>query len=241
MIYFDIESTGLNTETDRIVQLFLIKKEKGVVIWECEYLMNPTIPIPKEASDVHGITNEDVKDMPTFGEYADEIYNLVKGEVLAGQNVINFDIPMLFFEFERSGINWDVSDLVVLDTLKLEWAMKKSNLETLFYEYTGKIMEGAHNAKNDVLANIEVLEGQLKKYGITSINEYVSISTDGKKNLDVAGKVYEVDGIAFFSFGKHKGKAVTEVAKTDASWLKWFQGVANKNTKDVITNILVGK
>ena len=240
MIYFDAESTGLNTETDRIVQLFLIKKEKGVVIWEREYLMNPIIPISEETSNVHGITSEDVKDMPTFGEYSNEIYNLVKGEVLAGQNIQNFDIPMLFFEFERSGINWDVSDLVVLDTLKLEWAMKKSNLETLFYEYTGKIMEGAHNAKNDVLANIEVLEGQLKKYGITSINEYVSISTDGKKNLDVAGKVYEVDGIAFFSFGKHKGKAVTEVAKTDASWLKWFQGVANKNTTRVITKVLLG-
>lgn len=225
IIYFDIESTGVETETARIVELACIKYNPDGTKEEKTIKVNPTIPIPIEASEVHGITDEMVKDLPTFKQYAQAIRNWFEGCDLAGFNSDNYDIPLLSAEFERSGlegINWNPN---LLDIIKLYRLLYPNTLSEIYKRLTGRELEGAHGAVVDILGTKEIADILIPKLNDTLEEQLVTVSEidnfmqGDKKRFDLAGKMYtDVDGIVKWSFSKNKDKAVL----ADAGFSQWF-------------------
>lgn len=225
IIYFDIESTGVETESARIVELACIKYNPDGTQEEKTIKVNPTIPIPIEASDVHGITDEMVKDLPTFKQYAQAIRNWFEGCDLAGFNSDNYDVPLLSAEFERSGlegISWNPN---LLDIIKLYRLLYPNTLSEVYKRLTGKELEGAHGAVADITATKEIgdiIFPMLVEQSETlietpkDVDEYLQ---GDKKRFDLAGKMYiDVDGVVKWNFSKNKDKAVL----ADLGFVNWF-------------------
>lgn len=225
IIYFDIESTGVETESARIVELACIKYNPDGTQEEKTIKVNPTVPIPLEASEVHGITDEMVKDLPTFKQYAQAIRNWFKDCDLAGFNSDNYDVPLLSAEFERAGlegINWNPN---LLDVIKLYRLLYPNTLSEIYKRLTGKELEGAHGAVVDITATKEIADLLIPKLKETTeeILETVggidSFMQGDKKRFDLAGKMYmDTDGIVKWNFSKNKDKAVL----ADAGFVSWF-------------------
>ena len=225
IIYFDIESTGVETESARIVELACIKYNPDGTQEEKTIKVNPTIPIPIEASDVHGITDEMVKDLPTFKQYAQAIRNWFEGCDLAGFNSDNYDVPLLSTEFERSGlegISWNPN---LLDIIKLYRLLYPNTLSEVYKRLTGKELEGAHGAVVDILGTKEIADILIPQLNDTveeqlvTIAEIDSFMQGDKKRVDLAGKMYtDVDGVVKWNFSKNKDKAVL----ADAGFVNWF-------------------
>lgn len=225
IIYFDIESTGVETESARIVELACIKYNPDGTQEEKTIKVNPTIPIPIEASDVHGITDEMVKDLPTFKQYAQAIRNWFEGCDLAGFNSDNYDVPLLSAEFERSGlegISWNPN---LLDIIKLYRLLYPNTLSEVYKRLTGKELEGAHGAVVDILGTKEIADILIPQLNDTveeqlvTIAEIDSFMQGDKKRVDLAGKMYtDVDGVVKWNFSKNKDKAVL----ADAGFVNWF-------------------
>ena len=225
IIYFDIESTGVETESARIVELACIKYNPDGTQEEKTIKVNPTIPIPIEASDVHGITDEMVKDLPTFKQYAQAIRNWFEGCDLAGFNSDNYDVPLLSAEFERSGlegISWNPN---LLDIIKLYRLLYPNTLSEVYKRLTGKELEGAHGAVVDILGTKEIADILIPQLNDTveeqlvTIAEIDSFMQGDKKRFDLAGKMYtDVDGVVKWNFSKNKDKAVL----ADAGFVNWF-------------------
>lgn len=227
IIYFDIESTGVETETARIVELACIKYNPDGTQEEKTIRVNPTIPIPTEASNLHGITDEMVKDKPTFKQYAQAIRNWFDGCDLAGFNSDNYDVPLLSAELERvglEGINWNPN---LLDIIKLYRLLYPNTLSDVYKRLTGKELEGAHGAVADIMATKEVADLLIPKLketteeSLETIREIDSFMQGDKKRFDLAGKMYtDTDGVVKWSFSKNKDKAVL----ADAGFYQWFMG-----------------
>lgn len=225
IIYFDIESTGVETESARIVELACIKYNSDGTQEEKTIKVNPTIPIPLEASDVHGITDEMVKDLPTFKQYAQAIRNWFDGCDLAGFNSDNYDVPLLSAEFERSGlegINWNPN---LLDIIKLYRLLYPNTLSEVYKRLTGKELEGARGAVVDILGTKEIADILIPQLNDTVEEQLVTIAEidsfiqGDKKRFDLAGKMYtDVDGVIKWNFSKNKDKAVL----ADAGFVNWF-------------------
>lgn len=225
IIYFDIESTGVETESARIVELACIKYNPDGTQEEKTIKVNPTIPIPIEASDVHGITDEMVKDLPTFKQYAQAIRNWFEGCDLAGFNSDNYDVPLLSAEFERSGlegISWNPN---LLDIIKLYRLLYPNTLSEVYKRLTGKELEGAHGAVVDILGTKEIADILIPQLNDTveeqlvTIAEIDSFMQGDKKRVDLAGKMYtDVDGVVKWNFSKNKDKAVL----ADTGFVNWF-------------------
>ena len=225
IIYFDIESTGVETESARIVELACIKYNPDGTQEEKTIKVNPTIPIPIEASDVHGITDEMVKDLPTFKQYAQAIRNWFEGCDLAGFNSDNYDVPLLSAEFERSGlegISWNPN---LLDIIKLYRLLYPNTLSEVYKRLTGKELEGAHGAVADITATKEIADLLIPKLkettedALETIGDIDSFMQGEKKRFDLAGKMYtDVDGVVKWNFSKNKDKAVL----ADAGFVNWF-------------------
>ena len=165
IVFFDIESTGLNVLKDRIVQIALIKyKADGTGPVEREYLMNPQVPISAEAMAVHGITPDKIKDQPPFAHYAKDIYDFIGDSDLGGYNSDRFDLPMLTEELFRAGYDMDVENRRTIDVQKIFYKMEPRTLKAALKVYCGKDLEDAHDALADVRATVEVLAGQISKY-----------------------------------------------------------------------------
>ena len=227
IVYFDIESTGVETETARIVELACIKYNVDGTQEEKTILVNPGVPIPIEASDVHGITDEIVKDKPFFKQYAQSIRNWFDGCDLAGFNSDNFDIPLLSAEFERSGlegINWNPN---LLDIMKLYRLLYPNTLSDVYKRLTGKELEGAHGALVDIVGTKEIADILLPKLKETTeetletVSDIDSFMQGDKKRFDLAGKMYmDTDGVVKWNFSKNKDKAVL----SDLGFVNWFMG-----------------
>lgn len=225
IIYFDIESTGVETESARIVELACIKYNPDSTQEEKTIRVNPTIPIPLEASEVHGITDEMVKDLPTFKQYAQAIRKWFDGCDLAGFNSDNYDVPLLSAEFERAGvegINWNPN---LLDVIKLYRLLYPNTLSEVYKRLTGEELEGAHGALADITATKvigDIIFPMLVEQSETLIEtpKDVDVYLQGdKKRFDLAGKMYiDVDGVVKWNFSKNKDKAVL----ADAGFLNWF-------------------
>ena len=234
IVFFDLETTGVSVGTDKIVQIACVKVNTDLSKEEKKMLINPQIPIPASATEVHGITDEMVKDAPLFKQIAKGLNEFMAGCDLGGYNSDNFDIPLLIEEFKRAGLDFPTWELNFLDVLKYERLLNPQKLEAVYKRYTGKDLDGAHDALNDVRATIEILEFQTagKELSTKEIDEFCQ---EDKKRFDYAGKMYVKDEIVLWSFGKNMNKPVLD----DLGYVEW---VLNQDfptqTKEKIKQLL---
>lgn len=228
IIFFDCESTGTNCCQDRIVQIAAQKLNSD---WQAteplkKYLINPGIPIPEAATAIHGITNEMVTGAPTFGQLAKGMFEWMKDCILAGYNVVNFDIPLLSEEFSRVNMNFPAPGVKVLDACKIFFQKEPRDLANAMRFYCGRDLLGAHDAGNDVDASIEVLTAQLNHYPDLQELSVEELSTYciGPNSVDLAGKFERnADGKVVFTFGKHKGEVINARHRKDhEGFLNWM-------------------
>lgn len=241
ILFFDIESTGLNVATDRIVEICAVKVLVNGDQEVKTRRINPTIPISQEAQAVHGISDEDVKDCPTFKEIAKSMAKWMEGCDFAGYNSIKFDIPLLAEEFLRVGIDFDFRKRNLVDVQNIFHKMEQRTLSAAYKFYCKKDLENAHSAEADTLATYEILQSQLDMYnGIleNDIKKLAEFSTR-TKILDYAGRiVLNEKDIPVFNFGKHKGKSVEEVLTKEPSYYAWMMnGDFTLDTKKVLTEL----
>ncbi|MGI6718468.1 MAG: exonuclease domain-containing protein [Bacteroidales bacterium] len=253
LAFFDLETTGLSITKDRIIEIAVLKINPDSTEEEKTWLINPGMPIPAQSTEIHKITDEDVKDKPLFKDVAAEINNFFGNSDLAGYNVIKFDIPFLVEEFTRAGIDFNVGNRKFLDVQNIFHAMEQRTLKAAYKFYCDKALEDAHEAMVDTRATYEVLLKQIERYdGVEYEDRYGNISypivndieklsdfTYIQKNVDLAGFiVYNKAGEEVFSFGKHKNKSVKEVLKAEPQYYDWImKSDFPEYTKRVLTKI----
>lgn len=241
LIVFDIEATGLNIATDRIVELCYIKVYPNGKKEVHTQRYNPGIHISAEATSVNGISDSDVADCPRFKDKAAEIAETFSGCDFAGFNSNYFDIPLLIEEFYRAGINFDLSACRFVDVQGIFHKMEQRNLIAAYKFYCGKDLTEAHTAEADTRATLEVLEAQLDRYPEELKNsiEFLSDFSRRNRNVDLAGRIVLNDqGVETINFGKYRGRAVVDVLRRDPSYLNWIlQGDFTQNTKQTFLNI----
>lgn len=240
LAFFDLETTGINIGTDRVVEIAILKvmpdgKEETLL-----HRVNPTIPIPEKSSAIHGIYDKDIADKPTFAELAKELANFIKDCDIAGYNSNKFDVPLIAEEFQRAGVQIDWTKKRFIDIQVLFHKKEPRTLSAAYKFYCEKELENAHSAMADTRATFEVLKAQLERYPDLSNNvQALSEFSTQTKNVDFAGRiVYDEKGVEVFNFGKHKGKSVESVFKSEPSFYNWMMdGDFTLNTKQVITAI----
>jgi DNA polymerase-3 subunit epsilon len=243
LLFFDIESTGLNVSSDRIVEISVLKILPNGDQEIKTRRINPTIPISPEAMAIHGIKNEDVADCPTFKEIAKSLANYMAGCDFAGYNSTRFDIPMLAEEFLRAGVDFNFRKRKLIDVQNIFHKMEQRTLSAAYKFYCNKELNNAHSAEADTIATFEVLEAQLDKYNHTLENDVKFLSEFSSKTrmLDYAGRVTlnEKDE-PVFNFGKYKGKTVESIFAADPSYYSWMMnGDFTLDTKQVITELKI--
>ena len=239
IVFFDIESTGLNVIRDRIVQIALIKHFKdGREPQEIEMLINPGIPIGKEAMEIHGITPEMVAKKPTFPQIAEKLFNWIGDSDLGGYNSNRFDIPMLMEEFARAGFDFDIDKRRLIDVQRIFYKMEPRTLKAAYKLYCNAELEDAHDALADVRATVDVLFGQLKKYdGVdhvdgdgfvtpTPIRNDIQSLHDFSNDLSVVDVTQRLklnsSGAVVFNFGKYINQEVGAVLAKDRQYYQWI-------------------
>lgn len=241
IIFFDLETTGLDVAKDRIVELCYIRIEPNGNEESKSMRINPTVHIPEVCSKIHGIYDEDVKDCPTFKEIAPALNETFKGCDLAGFNSNKFDIPLLVEEFMRAGIDPQLSDRRFVDVQNIYHKLERRTLIAAYKYYCDKDLENAHSALADTQATYEVLQAQLDRYpdvlqnDISFLSEFSTVG----KNIDFAGRmVYDDNGVECINFGKYKGVPVKDVLRKDPGYYGWImQGDFPMNTKQVLTQL----
>ena len=240
IIFFDLETTGTNITKDRIVEISMIKIMPNGTENERTIRLNPEMPIPAEATAVHGITDEDVANCRTFKMIAADLAKSFQGCDIAGFNSNRFDIPMLDQEFQRAGVKFDFSKPRFIDVQTIFHKKEQRTLVAAYKFYCGKDLNDAHSASADTRATYEVLKAQLDLYDdlpndMEALSEYSSQNRD----VDLAGRViYNEQKQEVINFGKYKGQLVTDVLRQDPGYYSWIlQGDFPQNTKDVFTNI----
>lgn len=239
LVFFDLETTGTNPSTDRIVEISLIKVMPDGREMEHSHRINPGIPIPASSTAIHHITDADVANEPKFSDIAAKLNKWLEGCDMAGYNSNKFDVPLLMEEFKRAGIPFDTSGRRFVDVQNIFYAMEPRTLVAAYRFYCGKDLEGAHSATCDTHATYEVLMSQLDRYEDLQ-NDVEELSKIGqKRTLDLAGRIAEDEnGNPVFNFGKYKGQKVEDVFKRDIGYYSWMmQGEFPQNTKDVITRL----
>lgn len=240
LIIFDLETTGINTSHDRIVELFMIRIETDGSRSDLYHRFNPGIPIPPEITAIHGISNEDIANEPSFKDKAHDINKFIGNCDFAGFNSNKFDFPMLVEEFYRAGIDFEVSKRKFIDAQKIFHLMEPRNLSAAYKFYCSKELNNAHSAKADTEATWEIIQSQLDKYTELEPNIEFLHKFSGQNNLaDLAGRlVFNDKQEVVFNFGKHKGKRVQDVFKTDHGYYDWMmQGDFPLQTKKILTKL----
>lgn len=238
--FIDLETTGINVSTDKIVEIAIVKIMPDGTKQNKRKLVNPEMSIPKGAADIHGISDEMVKDAPTFKQIANEIKQFIESSDLAGYNSNRFDIPMLNEEFLRAGIAVDIETRKLLDVQKVYHMMEQRTLSAAYKFYCNKNLEDAHSAEADATATWEVLEAQLEKYPqMGNTVEAVVKFTGEDQIIDFARRFVYENGVEVFNFGKHKGKPVTQVLKEEPQYYDWMmKGDFALHTKQKLTEIM---
>ncbi len=240
IVFFDLETTGINVNTDRIVEICVLKVSPDGSE-ECKtWLVNPERPIPAETSAIHGITNEDVKDKPTFKELAKTIAAMIEGCDMAGFNSNRFDVPLLAEEFLRADVDIDMKKRKFIDVQTIFHKNEPRTLSAAYKFYCNNELTNAHSAEADVRATYEVLKSQLDRYdnienNMTQLSEFSSFT----RNVDYAGRIiYNDKDVECFNFGKYKGMSVAEIFAKDSGYYGWIMnGDFSLFTKKVITEI----
>jgi DNA polymerase-3 subunit epsilon len=240
LIFFDLETTGINIASDRIVEISYLKITPAGEETSKTILVNPGIPIPIETTKIHGITDEDVKDAPTFAEIAQSLANEFEGCDFAGYNLNKFDIPLLAEEFMRVNVDFDLKKRKFVDVQVIFHKMEQRTLSAAYKFYCNKELKDAHTATADTRATYEILQAQLDKYpDLENDVDYLSDYSAQNKNVDFAGRIiYNAKGVEVFNFGKYKGIPVEEVLRNDTGYFGWIMnGDFPLYTKKVLTNI----
>lgn len=240
LIIFDLETTGINIVSDRIVEISTLKIMPDGNEEEKTKRFNPEIPIPPSSTEIHGITDEDVKDSPSFREYAKTLSKYMEGCDLAGYNSNKFDIPLLAEEFIRADVDFDLKKRKFIDVQTIFHKMEQRTLSAAYLFYCKKELNNAHSAKADTFATYEVLKAQLDKYtNLKNDIDFLSEFSAQNENADFAGRIiYNKDGKEVINFGKYKGQLVTEVLEKDTGYYGWImQGDFPLYTKKVFTAI----
>jgi len=253
IVFLDLETTGVNVATDRIVEICLLKYSQGGTTTSMVERVNPTIPIPPQSTAIHGITDMDVKDKPVFAKLAPSLSKFIGNSDLAGYNAIKFDIPLLVEEFLRVDIDFDLKGRKIVDVQNIYHKMEPRTLSAAYKFYCHKDLLNAHTAEADTIATLEVLKAQLDKYENTTY-----INKDGKssfpvrndmgilsefsyqtKNADLVGHIiFDDHGKEIFNFGKYKGKPVEETFGTEPQYYDWMmKSQFPLSTKKLITAV----
>ncbi|UKM64585.1 3'-5' exonuclease [Flavobacteriaceae bacterium GSB9] len=222
--FFDLETTGVNITKDRIVEISVLKVFPNGTQESKTWLVNPEMPIPKEVTAIHGIDDEKVANEPTFKELAKEVYNMIKDSDLGGFNSNRFDIPLLAEEMLRADIDFDMKNRLAIDVQTIFHKMEQRTLSAAYKFYCDKNLDDAHSAEADTNATFEVLKAQVEKYDALENNtKFLAEFSSRKKFADFAGFIsYNKKGEECFSFGKHKGKLVTEVLEKEPGYFGWL-------------------
>ncbi|WP_353779255.1 exonuclease domain-containing protein [Winogradskyella sp. 3972H.M.0a.05] len=222
--FFDLETTGINISKDRIVEISILKVHPGGKEERHTWLVNPEMPIPKEVTAIHGITDADVADKPTFKELAKEVHNLIKDSDLAGFNSNRFDIPLLAEEMLRADVDFDMKNRVAVDVQTIFHKMEQRTLSAAYKFYCDKNLDDAHSAEADTNATYEVLKAQVEKYDeLQNDTKFLAEFSSRKKFADFAGFInFNKKGEECFSFGKHKGKRVVDVLQEEPGYFGWL-------------------
>ena len=255
LLFFDIESTGLNVASDRIVEISIVKVSPGAPgepnkVDVKTRRINPTIPIPPEAQAIHGISDDDVKDCPTFKQIAKSLARLMEGCDIAGYNSLKFDIPLLAEEFARANeeganIDFDFRKRKLIDVQNIFHKKEQRTLKAAYKFYCGQNLDNAHSAEADTMATYEVLEAQLDRYGadeeepLRNDVDYLAKYSCQSRFVDFAGRIVLNDkDEPVFNFGKHKGRPVAEVLRKEPSYYSWMMdGDFTRDTKNQLTRI----
>lgn len=241
IVFFDLETTGIDTVNDRIVEICLLKVLPNGNTESKVMRINPTIHIPEQASAVHGIYDADVADCPTFKDAAQDIWDFMKDCDLGGFNSNHFDIPMLVEEFLRVGMNVDLRHTRCIDVQNIYHKLERRTLIAAYKFYCGKDLEQAHSALADTEATYEVLCAQLDHYPEVLQNDvdFLTEYSRRNRNVDFAGRiVLDDNNVEVFNFGKYKGMPVADVLRRDPGYYSWIQqGDFALNTKQVLTEI----
>ncbi len=240
IVFFDLETTGVNITSDRIVEISYLKVFPNGNEVSRTMRINPEMHIPEQASEVHGIYDDDVKDCPTFKQVAKDVAHDFEGADIAGFNSNRFDVPLLAEEFLRAGVDLDMTRRKFIDVQVIFHKMEQRTLSAAVKFYCGKELEGAHSADADTRATYEVLQAQLDRYDeLQNDIAWLSEFSSHTHNVDFAGRiVYDDKGVEVFNFGKYKGIPVVEVLRRDPGYYSWImQGDFSLNTKQVLTRI----
>lgn len=239
IVFIDLETTGINIATDRVIEIAIIKilPDKTRVVKH--KLVNPQMSIPKSSSEIHGITDDMVKDAPTFKEIANELKQFIDNADLSGYNSNRFDIPLLMEEFLRTGISLDMNNRRMVDVQTVFHMMEKRTLSAAYKFYCEKELEDAHSAEADAQATWEVLEAQLERYeNLGNTVDSVLQFTGEEKYVDFARRFVLDKDVEVFNFGKHKGRSVVEVLKAEPQYYDWMmKGDFPLHTKQKLTEI----
>lgn len=224
LIVFDLETTGISISNDRIVEIACIKVFPDGREETRTERINPGMPIPAEVTAIHGISDADVADKPSFAELAHELANFMQGCDFAGFNSNKFDFPLLVEEFLRAGVDFDVENRRFIDAQRIYHMMEPRNLSAAYRFYCDQNLENAHSAVADTQATWEIIQAQITRYPQlkNTIEELGKIS--GQHNLvDLAGRmIYNPDGKEIFNFGKHRGKLVEQIFKQEPGYYQWM-------------------
>lgn len=252
LCFFDIEATGINVAHDRIIEIAVLKVFPNGEIQRKANLINPTIPIPPESTAIHGITNEQVANQPSFKEVAKDYVRFFEGADLSGFNILKFDVPILVEEFLRADVEFDYTRKKIIDSQKIFHLMEKRTLSAAYKFYCNKEMDNAHSAESDTLASMEVLMSQIDKYNGLDVTDSLERKVGMIKNdmdtlaklvgddmIDLAGRMIKNNkGEVIFNFGKHKGKTVEKVFKDEPAYYDWMMnGDFSLDTKRKLTGI----
>ena len=241
LVFFDLETTGTNINSDRIVEICYLKVYPNGNEESKTLRINPEMHIPEASSAIHGIYDADVADCPTFKDVAKNIANDIEGCDLAGFNSNRFDIPLLAEEFLRVGVDIDMMKRKFIDVQVIFHKLEQRTLSAAYKFYCDKNLEDAHTAEADTRATYEVLKAQLDHYPDVLENDmkFLADYSSYNKNVDFAGRiVYNEQGVEVFNFGKYKGMPVAEILKKDIGYFGWLmQGDFTLNTKNVLTKI----
>ena len=240
LVFFDLETTGIDIATDRIVEISYLKVFPNGTEESKTIRINPEVPIPEGATAIHGISDEDVKGCPTFKEIAKTLAKAIEGCDLAGYNSNRFDIPLLAEEFLRAGTDIDLKKRKFVDVQTIFHKMEQRTLSAAYKFYCDKELVGAHGAEADTQATYEVLKSQLDRYpDLKNDVNYLSDFSSFTRNADFAGRiVYDDNGVEYINFGKYKGRKVVDVLKEDMGYYGWIMSSSFAlDTKRVLTNI----
>jgi len=240
LAFIDIEATGTNVSTDRIVEIAIIKHLPDGNRTVKRKIINPQMPIPKNVSEIHGITDEMVKDAPTFKQAAQEIKQFLDGCDLSFYNAYRLDMPLLVEEFIRAEVEFDMKSRKVVDVQKIFHQMEQRTLSAAYRFYCNKELDGAHGAEVDAAATAEILEAQVQRYPQLGNSLDSIIKAVGDDNIiDYARRfAYNEKGEEVFNFGKHKGRTIADVLKAEPQYYDWMmKGEFPMNTKQKLTEI----